>query len=403
MTDADSANALMRSWLILLGLALGVCVTNSFARFAYGLILPAMQTDLGWSYAQAGWLNTANAIGYIVGALTTIWLIRLLAPWRLFLVGFVATTLSLIATGLETGLIWQSTWRIAAGLFGALSFSTAGLLAAQLFPQDPRRAALAVALLFGLGGGFGLALGGASVPLMLDRFGSAAWPWAWVIIGGMSLSFLPVCFWAARALRSPPPDQKARVPLPLRTMWAELAGYGMFGLGYIVYLTFISAWMTAQNASALLVAGVWITLGICTSVAPFVWGRVFARHASGRPLSLVLCTIALGSALPVLMPNAVGLVASAIIFGLSVFMAPGAITSFTRQNLPAASWGQSISVFTAIFAVAQSLSPIAAGWLGDISGDIGFSLLAASTVLLTGAGFAAFQKPLQSPKLENGM
>ena len=47
-------------WLVLLGLCLGNCITNGFARFAYGLLLPAMKSDLGWSYSQAGWLNTAE-------------------------------------------------------------------------------------------------------------------------------------------------------------------------------------------------------------------------------------------------------------------------------------------------------------------------------------------------------
>ena len=64
-----------RPWLVLAGLALGVTVTNGFARFAYGLIVPAMQSDLGWNYAQAGWLNTANALGYIAGAVLTMFLI----------------------------------------------------------------------------------------------------------------------------------------------------------------------------------------------------------------------------------------------------------------------------------------------------------------------------------------
>ncbi|HRD75014.1 MAG TPA: YbfB/YjiJ family MFS transporter, partial [Hyphomicrobiaceae bacterium] len=50
------------------GLALGMAVVNSFARFAYALVLPAMRSDLGWSYTDAGALNTANAIGYLIGA-----------------------------------------------------------------------------------------------------------------------------------------------------------------------------------------------------------------------------------------------------------------------------------------------------------------------------------------------
>jgi hypothetical protein len=40
-----------------------------------GLLLPPMRADLGWTYVEAGALNTANGAGYIVGAL---W--RRLAP-----------------------------------------------------------------------------------------------------------------------------------------------------------------------------------------------------------------------------------------------------------------------------------------------------------------------------------
>jgi hypothetical protein len=33
------------------------------ARFGYGLILPAMRTELRWSLAQAGALTSANGLG----------------------------------------------------------------------------------------------------------------------------------------------------------------------------------------------------------------------------------------------------------------------------------------------------------------------------------------------------
>ena len=38
-------SAEFRPWLILAGLTLGVTVTNGFARFAYGLILPGKEND----------------------------------------------------------------------------------------------------------------------------------------------------------------------------------------------------------------------------------------------------------------------------------------------------------------------------------------------------------------------
>lgn len=96
----------------------------------------------------------------------------------------------------------------------------------------------------------------------------------------------------------------------------------------------------------------------------------------------------------VLVPGSVGLVLSALIFGLSVFMSPGAVTSFIRQNLPMQSWGPAISLFTVVFAIAQTIGPYAAGWLGDRTESIGTSLLAAAAVLLTGGMLVLLQKPL---------
>lgn len=391
---ARIANEPAHPWLVLLGLALGMCVTNGFARFAYGLMLPAMKSEMGWSYAQAGWLNTANALGYIAGAVMTMLMIGRLNPSRLFAFGMVATALSLLATGVYEALWWQTFWRLAAGLFGAMSFSTSGVLAAQLFRADPRRNALAIALLFGFGGGLGIVLSGAVLPVFLDHFGPSSWSQGWILIGLTSAAFLPLGLWSARQLHPPAQSAQSKLRLPVLKMLGEFAGYASFGLGYIVYLTFISAWMSEQNVGIGLVASVWVLLGLCMSVSPFLWRPVFARFSSGFPLAMILVCIALGSALPVLVPGSVGLVLSALIFGLSVFMSPGAVTSFIRQNLPMQSWGPAISLFTVVFAIAQTIGPYAAGWLGDRTESIGTSLLAAAAVLLTGGMLVLLQKPL---------
>ena len=114
-------------------------------------------------------------------------------------------------------------------------------------------------------------------------------------------------------------------------------------MGYIVYLTFLSAWMTDQQAPALLISAVWIIMGVALIASPFVWRGVLARHASGKPLAMILTGIAVGSALPLVLPAGGAVVISAVVFGLCVFMAPGAITSFIRQNLPAESWAAACS------------------------------------------------------------
>src|SRR5205823_3066085 len=82
-------------------LSLGPAVSNGIGRFAYALVLPAMRTDLRWTYTQAGWVNTANALGYLAGSLATLRLLRRARPQRLFAAAMVVTTIAIFASGLS--------------------------------------------------------------------------------------------------------------------------------------------------------------------------------------------------------------------------------------------------------------------------------------------------------------
>ena len=92
---ADSREiTLLRGLLVAFLLSFGPAVSNSFARFAYALILPAMRSDLHWSYSQAGSINTVNAFGYLLGALLTRALVARLGNRALYGWGMLVTSLS---------------------------------------------------------------------------------------------------------------------------------------------------------------------------------------------------------------------------------------------------------------------------------------------------------------------
>ena len=61
---------------LILILSLAPTVGLGIGRFAYSLVLPDMRDALGWSYSAAGFMNTINAAGYLVGALLASRLIR---------------------------------------------------------------------------------------------------------------------------------------------------------------------------------------------------------------------------------------------------------------------------------------------------------------------------------------
>lgn len=382
-------------WAVAAGLSLGPAVSNGLARFAYGLILPAMQADLAWNYTQAGWLNTANAAGYLAGALITFALVDRLGARLLFMLGILATPLTLAGSAAFADLWLQSVFRLAAGIAGAAIFISGGAMSAMLFRRDPRRNALAISLYFG-GGGLGMIASGAILPILLDRAGVIAWPMAWVILAGLSaLAVIPAVLAARHCPQPTGDDGRGSAQLPVRAMAFGASGYFLFAVGYLVYLTFLVALMREGDASAVLVAVSWSLLGLCVIVAPFLWRGILARSVGGGALGLACLATGAASLLPLAMPGSVAaLIVSVAVFGLSFFMAPTAVTSFARRHLDQALWGRAVAMFTIVFAVGQIVGPTLAGMISDVTGALSHGMAAAGLILLAGAATALLQRPL---------
>ncbi|HOZ65173.1 MAG TPA: YbfB/YjiJ family MFS transporter, partial [Burkholderiaceae bacterium] len=116
-------------WLAL-ALSLGAAVSLGVTRFAYGLLLPTMRTDLGWSYTLAGAMNTANALGYLLGALATPRLMQRLGPARLLLGGALLASVFMVLSGFFVDATPLLVQRLLAGVASAFVFIAGGLLAA---------------------------------------------------------------------------------------------------------------------------------------------------------------------------------------------------------------------------------------------------------------------------------
>ena len=95
------------------------------------------------------------------------------------------------------------------------------------------------------------------------------------------------------------------------------------------------------------------------------------------------------------MPSVGGLLASALLFGLAVFIGPASVTAFSRKNLDANAVGPAIALFTFVFAAGQVVGPVTAGVIGDSTGSIRDGLTAAAAIMLAGAALAAVQRPLE--------
>jgi MFS family permease len=183
-----------------LALSLGAAVSLGITRFAYGLLLPAMRADLGWSYTLAGAMNTANALGYLLGALATPRLMHRLGPTRMLLGGALLASLFMALSGFSTDASLLLLQRLLAGLASAFVFIAGGLLAARLAALQPVRGGLLLGLYYG-GTGFGIVLSALLVPAMLQAAQARphGWAWVWWVLSLACCLASVVLAWPARA------------------------------------------------------------------------------------------------------------------------------------------------------------------------------------------------------------
>jgi predicted MFS family arabinose efflux permease len=369
-----------------LGLAAVPAVSLGFARFAYALVLPAMRTSLHWSFATAGTLTTANAVGYLLGALTAPMAAARLGERTTLLAGTVVTAASLAASALSGNIAVLLVLRLVAGVAGAAAFIVGGTLAARLGGSGGRRPALLLGIYFA-GGGLGVALSGAAVPAVL---GASHWRAAWVLLGVLSLAVVPACLpaLAAASPRTEGAERAHRERWPARTLAALLASYGLFGAGYIAYMTFIVAFLRQHGAHNAQVTAFWVVLGIAATVAGFAWSPVLGRLTGGQGSALLMGVVTVGAALPLVSASPAVAYLSSLVFGASFLSVVTAVTACARQGLPARHWTAAIAGLTTVFALGQCLGPVLAGTLSDGPSGIRAGL-AIGAVLLAGGSLTA--------------
>jgi predicted MFS family arabinose efflux permease len=388
----------------MLALSLGPAVTLGLVRFAYALLLPAMRDDLDWSYALAGGLNTANAAGYLAGALLAAPIAYRLGVRRSFVVALLAAALALLASALPTVYAAHVVLRIVAGVGGAVAFVSGGVLAAHATsgrPGEPS-AATVLGLYYG-GGGAGILVSGLAMPALLELgpVEPAAWRIGWVCIGIASLLALVVAGMAARRLPEESETDggedgaEARngdEVSPVRLLAPALAAYFLFGTGYIVYMTFVVAFLMDRGAGALEVSVFWALLGATAAASAPVWAPVIEGLSGGRPLAAVIAVVAVGAILPLVFDGTIAAFASAALFGGSFLAVVTATTALVRHSLPAHAWPTGIAAFTILFATGQCVGPVASGAISDSFGRLEPGLGLSAIILFAGALVALAQR-----------
>lgn len=333
-----------------------------------------MRSDLDWNYTQAGLLTTSNSVGHLLGAVVAASVIRRFGAERSVVWGTWAMAALLSVNGLTDEFLAVLVVRLATGVFGAFAFIAGGALAARLSANDVRWALVA----YPTGAALAIAVTAVAIPWLVTI--DSRWPFGWFLLGGLAaisalaLGALLRGTTAPFSSRSIPKKKlDARLPRP------ELA-YGLFGLGYIGYITFAVAYLEDGGATPQIVTAFWLVLGATSIVATMLWRR-FESVADDRVLLVTTiggCT--LGVVVLIVGNTTPFVLASAVIFGASFLAVVTAVTSLARDRLPEEAWTAAIGRLTVVFGIGQILGPVLAGLLGDspagLHAGLAFSALA---------------------------
>jgi MFS family permease len=241
------------------------------------------------------------------------------------------------------------------GVASAATFVGGGLLAARLAAAPGAKPGLVLGLYYG-GTGLGVIVSALGLPPL-------NWPQAWVLLGVLAAAATVGSALGTRQLERPPTPGAPRVHLPLRPFAFGLAGYMMFGLGYIGDMTFIVTLLREQGLATPAISAFYALLGLGVVASTWLWAGLLQRHRGGVPLALLNGLLALATALPVWGAHPVAVYASGALFG---------------------------SVFLSLVASTTALVP-------DGPGGLQRGLLLSAVALALGGLLAALQRPLPRP------
>jgi len=367
--------------------ALGIALNVGIARFAYGVMLPALQRDLSLAYFGGGALNAAHLLGYLAGTLAAPALARRFGMPRLSryahaLVALSALVCAIAPSSAPAGPMLLALGRLGTGLGAGAGIVAIFVIVLATVPAASR--SLASALVWS-GMGFAVVLSGLAAGPLVE--GTNGWRAAFAV--SAAIAALLALVFPPRGLQvagTAPAAARAGLSQFLRARWSFLIGaYFMFGAGYIAWSTFAGARLAAIGAPLGAVSAMWIAFG-AAMIAGSAFGFAVLRIDRRRRFALVAALLAGALGALASWSDAPGAaLAGALLVGLGTASTPTIVTTYARERCSAEDYALAFSVATAALGIGQLLGPLAAGALADRLGVAAVALFAVAVYALGAA------------------
>ncbi|MFO8083659.1 MAG: YbfB/YjiJ family MFS transporter [Desulfobacterales bacterium] len=380
-------------WTIVFTGTLILFACLGLARFAYGMLLPAMRTGLGLNYDQIGFISTGNFAGYLIAVIAAPALIRRFKPQITIVGGLLLIGLGML--GISRSSSFQAVLVLYAliGVGSGFALIPAVVLVSHWF--RPAHRGLATGLMF-MGVGPATIFAALYIPTLNGDQSTAGWRSGWLTLG---LITLVIALISALLLRNDPaeigrePFGKKQRLLSEKNTSQEKSGkarvlvhlgllHFLFGITYMVYGTFIVTTMVEELSFPEARAGMfWAGVGFFSIFSGIGFGLLSDRISRRGGLAAVFFVqtasyllVGLASGSPVL------LFLSVVLYGLSIWAVPTIMAAAVSDHFGVSHAARAFSAATLFFAVGQTLSTGAAGLIGEATKSFTSAYLASASL-----------------------
>src|SRR5471030_1549524 len=387
-----------------------IAATYGFGVYLFPVVLPQMKHDIGFNYAQAGYITAARQLANIAMALLSGLAAARFGAVRVMLVATVLSAMDLAGLAFA-----HNTWMMGFALvtLNACAAATWVPMMALIAPLiDERHRAKAIGVI-GSGTNFGVLLNGLMVPALLASWG---WRSVWIVSavltavlsGTIVLVFARLGRPSATQSHVTPPHQTQRPSehLGLRRMLARhfLLVYAialLCGFAGVPFITYLSAYSHDDLHLGLdVTAHAWALVGLVGVVSGLVLGMIADMHGTpdrngrtqrdGMRTALVSAGVLLlcASLIAASRPGAYALMV-AVALGFSFFPIFGLLHAYVGKTSAPALAAIVCGICEAAFGVGGALGNVMGGLCKALFGSFQpvYGLASAASIILVGLAF----------------
>jgi predicted MFS family arabinose efflux permease len=354
-----------------LGGAIAMGCAMGIGRFVYTPVLPFMAEAIPLSASQAGWIASANFLGYLLGAIGTSF--RLPGAPRLWLLS------ALAASAVTTGAVGLSSSpeviAVLRFLGGAASAFAMVFVSSRVLDGLARAGRSSLTWVHFAGVGIGIALSSQVILLPVG------WSGMWVASGFATLIGLVAVALMVPAQQGAPSTTPASDRSSSGGGLIRLAlAYGLFGFGYVITATFLIAIVREAPNLRAFEPVAWLAVGLAAAPSVLIWVTIGRRIGLERAYALSCAVEAVG-VLCSLWNTTAGILLSAVLLG-GTFVGITALGLQAARTRAAGDPRRALGLMTTAFSIGQIIGPSFAGHLRDSTGSYALPTIIAAIALV---------------------